>query len=473
MGAINRKRLCQIIISITLISTINACTAFDPLDSTGETLNRNATDYANDAILMNIVRSQLYEPLSFITITGVTGVSSATGNIAFGGFTLGPAKPPLTWLLGPFSAMRTNSNSFNVSVVDDPASFAALLAPVNPAVIGFFINQGYPRELLFFLLTDRLRRVEKDSNGKIIKVVSEYFNDPDHNTDAVFGAFIGMVATLLRRGLTAEIDITATPAGRAMPLSKFCMDSSLPPPNFVASPPKPRPANSRVPAAATLPANSGASMAAPQPANSGAPAPTPLPPSLSASCENAPWIATQNTAPSGPSSGGSSGGGTAGAAGAVSAMTVAPNGVLWAALGNQNAIARVDPDGSVKEFPLPAPPKPSKPPSAGLAAFEFDDDGNHYQLFTRSTYGAYNYIGAILRNNADIDNLQPDGAGYQGMVRVAPSADCFARVVYRNIQYCVPVDAARTKRLFALLHQLQQLNTAPSNTPTTLTIVPG
>jgi streptogramin lyase len=153
-------------------------------------------------------------------------------------------------------------------------------------------------------------------------------------------------------------------------------------------------------------------------------------------------------------------------------MTVAPTGVLWAALGNQNAILRIDPDGSAKEFPLPA--KTSKPPSAGLAAFEFDDiDGKHYQLFTRSTYGAYDYIGAILRNNADIQNLLPDGAGYRGMVRVAPSGDCFAKVAYRNVQYCVPEDASRTKRLFALLHQLQQLNTAPSNTPTTLTIVPG
>ena len=87
---------------------------------------------------------------------------------------------------------------------------------------------------------------------------------------------------------------------------------------------------------------------------------------------------------------------------------------------------------------------------------------------------SYDYIGAMLRNNTDIDNLQPDGAGNNtGMVRVIPSGDCFASVSYRNVHYCVPVDAGRTKRLFALLHQLQQLNTAPSNTPTTLTIVPG
>jgi len=159
--------------------------------------------------------------------------------------------------------------------------------------------------------------------------------------------------------------------------------------------------------------------------------------------------------------------------GGVTAMTVDPTGGLWAILGNQN-IVRIAPDGSSKEFQFP--PKPSKPPSAALAAFEFDDGyGHHYQLFTRSTFGVYNYVGAILRNKPrDIDNLQPDNQKYRGIVRIVPfDRDCFAAVGYRNIQYCVPTDANNTKKLFALLHQLQQLNTAPSNTPTTLTIVPG
>ena len=247
------------------------------------------------------------------------------------------------------------------------------------------------------------------------------------------------MATLLRWGLTAEIDITATPAGRALPFSKFCMDPSLPLPDFAleAGPGPPRPANS------------------------------------SGLCQNASWITTRNAAPSGSSTGGNSGGENSGATGGVTAMTVDPTGVLWAILGNQN-IVRIAPDGSSKEFQFP--PKTSKPPSAALAAFEFDDGyGHHYQLLTRSTYGVYNYVGAILRNKPlDIDNLQPDNEKYRGIVRIVFSdGDCFAAVGYRNMQYCVPTDANNTKKLFALLHQLQQLNTAPSNTPTTLTIVPG
>lgn len=431
-------RLGRVAIGLALMSAVGACTAFDPMDSRGETLNRSAGDYANDAILMNIVRSQLYEPLSFVTITGVTGVSSVTGSLGFGGFTLGPAKPPLTYLLGPDSASRTNSNSFNISVVDDPASFAALLAPVNPAIIGFFINQGYPRELLFFLFTDHVRQVEEDANGRITKVVNQYFNDPNNNTSVGFGSFIAKMGTLLHQGLTAEVDITTTPTGRSLPPSKLCLDPSLPEPGFAAN--------------------------------------APVPPALAATsnvlCENAPWIASQSA----PSAGSASGGSGSSASAGVSNMTVAANGTLWALLAGQNEILQVTPNGTMKQFALPAAPKPSKKPSEpGLAAYEFTDGGgNHYQLFTRSTYGAYEYIGALLRNKTDIDNLLGNGPGYNGIIRVDAmyGGNCFAAVAYRSEPYCVPADAWNTKRVFALLHQLQQLNTAPSNTPTTLTVTP-
>jgi hypothetical protein len=410
-----------------------SCTEFDPLDSTGETLNRNATDYANDAVLMNVIRSELSEPLSFITVTGVTGVSSVTGSLGFGGFTFGPHTSVRDYLLGPNSVSRTNSNSFNVSVVDDPASFAALLAPVNPALIGFFMNQGYPRELLFFLFTERLRKVKEDDSGRVTEVVDQFFNNPNDGKE--FGKFLGEMGTLLNRGLIAEIDITSSPSGRAMPPSKFCMDPSFPLPSFVKLQPTPtiRP---------TSPSADSVSL-----------------------CENAPWISTQSSA---------AGGTASGVGGSSNSVSISANGTILETLGTQS-IVRILPNGDTKTFSLPAPPKPSKKGSAaGLAAYEFDDGfGNHYQLFTRSTYGAYDYVGSLRRNQTDLDIFPPDGSGYQGVINIVSSpGPCFAEVNYRSIRYCVPEKADRTKRVFALLHELQQLSTAPSNAPSTLTLTP-
>jgi hypothetical protein len=354
-------------------------------------------------------------------------------------------------VLGPNSASRTNSNTFNVSVIDDPASWAALLAPVNPAILAFFVNQGYPRELMFFLFTDRLRQVETEqvvetkydaatkrnvtTKHDVTKVKKEFRNDP--TDEGAYGPFLATMANLLISGLTAEIDITSTPTGRALPPSKLCIDQGGKPPDF-----------------------GGISLSQGLP-----PAPAPTNQAL---CENAPWISAKSA---GAAGGGTSVGG--GASGGLSSQAVTSGGTLWTTLGASNEIVRIAPDGSMKTFTLPKSSK--QPADAGLIAFDFYDTlGRHFQLFTRSTYGAYKYLGEIRHYHADVMNLlKPDGSDYGGIINVLPSASaCFAEITYRNKPYCVPQNAGHTKQIFGLLHQLQQLNTAPANAPAAITTIP-
>lgn len=441
---------------------VAACTAFDPLDQTGPTINRSATDYANDAILLNIVRASLSEPLTFVTITGLDGTQSATGSLGLPSITFGwhAATAPRTYTFGPNSVGRTNSNTFHVSVVDDPASFTALLAPLNPAVLAFFIQQGYPRELLFFLFTERLRKVETDETGKVTKVDQEWANNPSDNTvGGKFQTFLNKMVNLLLKGLTAETDATTVPTGRTFPPTKLCIDPKIERPNFAIS------------------IGDKTKKKLEQEADS---------------CESSDWIQTQGGGSTG-AAGGTSPSGGAGGAGETSMMAVGPDHSLWVAVGGENEIVRITPgaDGTLaisKPIPLPKPSKP-KPKYGPLIAYPLEDISvdpsgtktvEHYQLFMRSTYGVYDYVGALLHKNTDIDNLlQKDESGYGGMVNVIPPRDvtsqkatesCFADVDYRGTHYCVPDKADRTKRLFSLLHQLQELNTAPSNAPTTLTV---
>jgi hypothetical protein len=415
---------------------LGGCTTVDPLDQRGETVNRNATDYANDATLLNIVRATLSEPLTFITITGLDGTQSATGNLGLPTFTLGPhlASSPRNFGIGPNSLSRTNSNTFHISVVDDPGSYAALLSPVNPAMIAFFMRQGYSRALLFFLLTDELRQVKVDGNGNVTGLIGDYVNNP--NDAAQFGPFITKMANLLNEGLVAQLDVTATPSGHVLPPSKLCIDPYAPRVAFAPQVAK---------VVATTPATD---------------------PAL---CENAPWIEAQPATAAAADSGGGKGD--------VTGLGVARDGSLWAELNGQNKLVRISPNGKVTTVTLAAV-KPTAPPKATApapaVAYQFlDAQHNHYQIFLRSTYGAYNYIGAYL--NHPIDNLlTPDASGSGAMIEIQPGSavGCFAQVEYRDVHYCVPANANHSKRLFALLHQLQQIQTAPSNAPTTLTVVP-
>jgi hypothetical protein len=393
------------------------CTTFDPLDHRVESINRDATDYAYNATLLNIVHAKLSEPLTFLSITGLDGTDTVTGTLGVPSVTFGPhlltssGDPiPRNFTVGPNSVGRTGSNLYHVSVVDDPASFAALLAPVNPALIAFFQNQGYDRSLLFFLFTERVRKL--DNNGDL---VAEYFNDPDNNTPRGFGAFIGEMASLLHSGLIAQIDITAIPTGRSLPSSRLCMDPSY-----------------------------SVAFAEIQPSGQ------------KETCGGTRWIEAQ---PATGSSGSGSG----------AAIAVAHDDSLWV-LRSDQAI-HVTPAGKIDSFKL-QPASPVAPKPGPLVAFEFSDpEGNRYQLYTRSAYGAYGYVGALLRNGTDIDNLQSGAKGYGGIINVTQGTqDCFAEIDYRDVHYCVPNQAVNTKRLFALLHQLQEIDTAPSNAPTTLTV---
>jgi len=411
-------------VGLLAVTALAGCSTFAPEEGRVSEINKSAGGYAEQAILLNVIRAQKYEPLSFVTVTGLDGTTSVQGSLGFGGFTLGPHLPtsPHTFLLGPDAVARTGSNTFHVSVVDDPASFVALLSPMTPATIAFFINQGYPRELLFFLAVDRIT-VQPPAKAGAAAAPATYRNDP---TDAGYGDFIGVMASLLRNGLVAELDVGSVPSGRSLPGSTLCFDASLPVPAF---------------------------------ARTASPAP------VAGTCVGAQWLDAT------PAAGASPGGG----AGAGPGMVSGGDGTLWVASADGKAIRHLVPGKPPEEFPQPAQPKtPGKP---RLIAFPVTDgDGVTYQIYFRSVYSVYSYLGALRRGAhgrpTDISNLlPPDSSNSGGILNItADRTGCFAEVDYDHGHYCVPATANNTKRVFSLLHQLQELSTAPSNAPTTLTV---
>jgi hypothetical protein len=417
------------------------CTAFDPIDQRGETINRDATSYANDATLLNIIRGMMQEPLTFIAITGLDGTASASGTIGLPSLQFGPhGGMDRAYSFATNAVSRTNSNTFHISVVDDPASYAGLLSPINPAIIAFMLRQGYSTPFLFFLFTSELREVRVDPNsGNTTDVVRVYLNDP---TSPDYADFIGKLASLLNEGLTAQVDVTAAPNGKALPPSRLCIDRFARRPSF----------GNRFTVRYKLP-----------------PAPAAKDPAV---CEHAPWVEADIQASAAPAAGAP--------AASLSPVGVAADGSLWVANPGKGIFLRMAPDGHVIQAKLPPALSPDKPPAtpprpSHLVAYEFQDqEGRHYQLFPRSTYGLYAYIGAYL--DAPIDNLLPPDNSNSGslitLVTSRAAKDCFARTDYHGQTYCVPQNAGHSKQLFALLHLLQEIQTTPSNAPTTLTVTP-
>lgn len=371
-----------------MLGSASGCTTYQPIDQTAETINRDTTDYYSLAVLLNIIRARWAEPLGFVSVSGITTSDSYSAMLGLPSITFGPNLPttPRQFVFGPNSVSRGGNNNVTFGVIDDPASYVALLAPVNPAIIGFLINQGYDRVQLFYLLVDRLRVVDK--NGKAIY----YINNPEHDDE--FGPFGGKLADLLVSGLTSQVDATAVPNTHPLPASKLCFDPALPKPVYYS--------NLDVSAHYRI------------------------------TCDNADWM----EAPPPP---------------AASA------------------------DGA-GQTPAAAKPKPTEPAAAKsklTAAYSFvDTQGNKVEVYLRSAYGVYQYLGQLLRANGglgtDIDNLLDPTGRTGGLLTITSgTSDCFVQTDYRDKHYCIPNSAIYTKRTFTLLHQLVALNATPTNVPTT------
>lgn len=364
------------LLGFSVLGSASGCTTYQPIDQSAETINRDTTDYNSLATLLNIIRASRAEPLGFFSVSGIT--TSDTYGTTFGlpTITFGPNLPstPRQFVFGPNSVTRGGNNNVTFGVIDDPASYVALLAPVNPAIIGFLINQGYDRVQLFYLLVDRLRVVDKNGTA------TYYINNPEN--DDQWGAFGAKLADLLVSGLTAQVDANAVPNTRPLPASKLCFDPALPKPVFVTHL---------------------------------------VPTHYQITCDNADWMEAPPPA----------------------------------------ALA----DGSGQ--------KPAAGKSKPTAGYSFvDTQGNKVEVYLRSTYGVYQYLGQLRRANngsgTDIDNLLDPTLRAGGLLKItSDTSDCFVQTDYRNMHYCVPNDAIYTKKTFTLLHQLVALNATPTNVPAT------
>jgi hypothetical protein len=200
------------------------CTTLGTLKQRAEQVNVISADYAAAAILYNILRATHAEPLQFVSLTAVTGHGTATANLGLPTFILGPLANKL-YSFGPNGLSGSEADDFNVSVVDDPASFAALSRPIDPATIGYLINQYYNRDAILYLSVAKMEITYPDHTTKAL------FNEPLISTTAnrfvlssEFMAFVYQLQLYLNEGLTALVDQSYVPQPNRTGNALFCFD---------------------------------------------------------------------------------------------------------------------------------------------------------------------------------------------------------------------------------------------------------
>jgi hypothetical protein len=150
---------------VLLAGGLAACGAIDAsVDPRYDTVNRSLAKLRNEAILLNIVRASHNYPLNFATIGKVSPGMINTTSAGLPSFLLGPSPRNLEPTFSPgrdaifgnsvlSDSIQINSN-YDISTQETKDFYNGLLSPVGLGELLYFIRQGYPRELLFWLFAD-------------------------------------------------------------------------------------------------------------------------------------------------------------------------------------------------------------------------------------------------------------------------------------------------------------------------------
>ena len=173
--------------------------------------------YANDNVLLNIVRSSKSMPVSFLDMPSVMGSGSVSNQVQAGTTIMGVA--PGSSLPGFFtpvggsnftagvSLQVNNSFNFTQSSLDNSSFMVSFLSDLKPASIASLSNsQMATRDVLYSLVIESIEG--QDAQGK---TVAKFFNDP---YTPQFLDFQRTLFNLVRAGITVE-----QTQGKMMPVS--------------------------------------------------------------------------------------------------------------------------------------------------------------------------------------------------------------------------------------------------------------
>lgn len=163
--------------------------------------------YANDNVLLNIVRSSKQMPVSFLDMPSVVGTGSVGVNAGVSGFISSNAPSSVAGFfsatagssVGPSVGLSVNNGfNFTQSSLDNAQFMSAFLSDIRPDVIASLTNnQVGPRSILYSLVIDTI----EIRNSKNV-IISKFFNNPYLPK---YNDFQDALYMLIEAGLSTEI----------------------------------------------------------------------------------------------------------------------------------------------------------------------------------------------------------------------------------------------------------------------------
>ncbi len=202
----NPKTRAAILASALLISgcSMSGSTSFRDMSSSYRDVLEG---YANDNILINVVRASQHLPMTFLDMPSVIGTGSIGANVGVSAdiASLQPNSVPGFFSAAPGSSYApsvsmsvNNSFNFTQSSLDNSSFMVSFLSDIRPEAIDSLTNNSVgPKSILYSLVIDYIEL--RDINNKVVK---KWVNDP-YSPD--YRNFQQALYRLIDSGLSTEV----------------------------------------------------------------------------------------------------------------------------------------------------------------------------------------------------------------------------------------------------------------------------
>ncbi len=200
----------RVIAACAMLSAASGCSVVDEFSGRAVQYNLEAEQSQDQTILLNVIRASKRRPLEFTSLQSVSGTASVSGsgNLAV-----------------PFGHLRSSANSlsltdtvsggptFSVAILDTQEFFQGILKPIPLQIVDFYVQERYPRPMLFNMLIDRIViRQEDPATGRSTVLVLPNYAGNDSELDG----FRFVMNYLLDLGLSTQARDKATSYGPAL-----------------------------------------------------------------------------------------------------------------------------------------------------------------------------------------------------------------------------------------------------------------
>jgi hypothetical protein len=231
-----RGPLAAVGAAFVLGTLLAGCAFVDTVDNRADFMNESVTRFRNQTVLRNIMRSARDEPLSFAALSNVTGHNTSVNQF--------PSFPGFQWNAAGLLSQRTTqstssqynvSSDFTLAAIDDSATHAAILAPLDASTIAVFTQRsGWQSNLLYLLFFERIRIA--DPQGRVLATFygNSVAADEYSGRRVCAGDLCGsrtMVAYALLAYLNLQFNVEkgGLPGQSRKPRTQICFDRERPP----------------------------------------------------------------------------------------------------------------------------------------------------------------------------------------------------------------------------------------------------